>query len=243
MVDLVSPLTFGYFTVTLIAIAALAFGAGLQFLVIGVRERNDYTHVAFSALCGCIAVFALASALMNAATTLASAILALHIAAGAAVLAIPAIAIFVGCYTGRPMNRYALTILCLVSAWMFLVNLAAPYSMFDSVLHEGQPIVLPWGESLFVLDGTPSTLGRIFRWLSSAVFVWALYRASRQILDGQRLRGAMLGLALSVQFLALLWGYIVVNTLNTHLPSVDAFAFPMFVLVMGLSLGDQMHRH
>ena len=243
VVDPASPLSFGYFTVTLIAVAALAFGAGLQFLVIGIRERNDYTHVAFSALCGCIAVFAFASALMNAATTLASAILALRVVAGAAVLAIPAIAIFVGCYTARAMNRYALAILCLVSAWMFVVNLTAPYSMFDSALHEGQPIVLPWGETLFVLDGTPSTLGRIFRWLSSAVFVWALYRAGRQIMDGQRLRGAMLCLALSIQFLALLWGYIVVNTLNTHLPSIDSFAFPMFVLVMGLSLGDQMHRH
>ncbi|MEO7051888.1 MAG: EAL domain-containing protein, partial [Rhodanobacter sp.] len=243
VVGVASSASFGYFTVTLIAVAALAFGAGLQFLVIGVRERNDYTHVAFSALCGCIAVFAFGSALMNAATTLTSAILALRVVAGAAVLAVPAIAIFVGCYTARPMNRYALAILCLVCFWMFLVNLAAPYSVFDSVLHQGEPIVLPWGETLFVLNGTPSILGRIFRWSSSAVFVWALYRAGRQVMDGQRLRGAMLGLALSVQFLALLWGYIVVNTLNTHLPSIDSFAFPMFVLVMGLSLGDQMHRH
>lgn len=243
MVDAASSLSFGYFTVTLVAIAALAFGAGLQFLVIGVRERGDHTHVAFSALCGCIAVLALGSAVMNAATTLDSAISALRVVAGAAVLAMPAIAIFVGCYTRKPMNRYALTILCLVSAWMFLINLGAPYSVFNSALHAGQPIVLPWGEALFVLAGTPSALGRTFRWLSSAVFVWALYRAGRQIMEGQRLRGAMLGLALSVQFLALLWGFIVVNTLNTHLPSVDAFAFPMFVLVMSLLLADQMHRH
>lgn len=243
MADVASPLSFGYFTVTLIAVAALAFGAALQFLVIGVRERDDYTHATFSALCGCIAVFAFGSALMNAAATLASAILALRIVAGAAVLAVPAITIFVGSYTARPMHRYPLTILCLVCAGMFLDNLVAPYSVFDSLLHAGPPIVLPWGETLFVLAGTPSTLGRVFRWLSSAVFVWALYRAGRQFIDGQRLRGAMLGLALALQFLALLWGYIVVNTLNTHLPSIDSFAFPMFVLVMGLSLGDQMHRH
>ena len=243
MVDAASPLSFGYFTVSLIAIATLAFGACLQFLVIGVRERRDYTHVAFSALCGCIAVLAFGSALMNAATTLAGAILALRVVAGAAVLAVPAIAVFVGCYTGKSMNRPVLTLLCLVSIWMFAVNLNSPYSVFNSLLHAGRPIVLPWGETLFVLAGTPSTWGRIFRWLSSAVFVWALYRAGRMMLEGQRLRGAMLGLALSVQFLALLWGFIVVNTLGTHLPSLDAFAFPLFVLVMGLSLANQMHRH
>ncbi|MEO8778944.1 MAG: EAL domain-containing protein [Rhodanobacter sp.] len=243
MVDVASSLSFGYFTVTLIAIAALTFGAGLQFLVIGVRERNDYTYVAFSALCGCIAVLAFGNAMMNAASTLTSAILALRIVAGAAVLAVPAMAIFVGCYTARPMNRRVLTILFLVSAAMFLINLGAPCSVFDSELHEGQPIILPWGEALFAIEGTPSTLEQVFRWLSSAVFVWALYRAGRQIMDGQRLRGAMLGFALSVQFLALLWGFIVVDVLNTHLPSIDSFAFPMFVLVMGLSLGDQMHRN
>ncbi|MEO8809180.1 MAG: EAL domain-containing protein [Rhodanobacter sp.] len=243
MVDPAAPLSFGYFTVTLIAIATLAVGAGLLFLVIGIRERNDHTHVAFSGLCGCIATLAVGTALMHGATTLPAAIAALRLAAGAAVLAVPAIVIFVGCYTGISMNRYALAVLCLVAAWMFCVNLVEPYTVFDTILYAGRPIVLPWGESLFVLDGTPSTWGRVFRLLSVSVFIWALYRAVRQIIGGDRLRGAMLGLSLLVQFLALLWGFIVVNALNMHLPSLDSFAFPMFVLLMGLSLADEMHRH
>lgn len=171
MVDAAGPLSFGYFAVALLAIATLSFGASLQFLVIGLRQRSDCTHLAFSALCACIAVFAAGSALLNAATSLALAIFALRFVVGAAVLALPAIVIFVGCYTARPLNRYVLGALCAISLWMFWHNLTEPFSAFNLTLHEGQPLVLPWGESLFVLEGTPSTLGRAFRWLSSAVFV------------------------------------------------------------------------
>lgn len=243
MLDASTPLSFGYFTVALLAIATLAFASSLQFLVVGIRERNDSTHLAFSALCACIAVFAFGNALMNAATSLAFATIALRVVVGAAVIAVPTMAIFVGCYTRKPLNRYGLTLLWAISLWLFWRNLQQPFGVMNVVLDEGMPLVLPWGESLFVFQGEPSWWGQAFRWLSSAVFVWALYRAARQFMDGQRLRGAMLGLCLSIQFLALLWGYIAVNTLGMRAPSLDAFAFPSFVLLMGLSLADQMHRH
>lgn len=85
MLDASTPLSFGYFTVALLAIATLAFASSLQFLVVGIRERNDSTHLAFSALCACIAVFAFGNALMNAATSLAFATIALRVVVGATV--------------------------------------------------------------------------------------------------------------------------------------------------------------
>jgi diguanylate cyclase (GGDEF)-like protein len=236
-------LAFGYFTAALLATAAVALAAGIQFLVIGLRQRREPAHLAFAMLCLCVATLAFFSALLDVADTLAEAILALRILCAAAVLSFPALVMFVGYYTGKPVNRHAFGIVCALALWFFWLNLQSPYGMLDTSLHEGMPTVLPWGESLFTLEGTPSPWSHAFRWLSYVAFVWALYRAARQYLQGQRLRGAMLGICLSIQFLALLWGAIVVNMLGKPYPSLDAFAFLSFVLLMGLSLASQLHSH
>ena len=234
---------FGYFTAALLAIAAVAYGAAVQFLVIGVRQRHDFTHLAFAILAGCIATLALGNALMNVATTLAPAIRGLRIVTGAAILSLPALMVFVGCYTGRPANRSVLGVVCLAALIMFALNLVQPYTVFDATLQGGAPVLLPWGESLFTLDGTRSIGGNVFRGASYAIFAWALYRAARQYREGQRLRGAMLGLCLLIQTGALLWGAIVVSTLGKPYPPLDAFAFLSFVLLMGTSLASQLHAH
>ena len=151
--------------------------------------------------------------------------------------------VFVGCYTGRPANRRVLAVVCLAALVMFGLNLVQPYTVFDSTLQAGAPVLLPWGESLFTLDGKRSIGGDVFRWASYAIFAWALYRAARQYRDGQRWRGAMLGLCLLIQTGALLWGAIVVSTLGKPYPPLDAFAFLSFVLLMGISLAGQLHTH
>ncbi len=234
---------FGYFTASLLAIAALAYGAAVQFLVIGVRQRHDFTHLAFAVLAACLATLALGNVLMNVATSLAPAVRGLRIITGAAILALPALMVFVGCYTGKPATRHVLMAVCLAALAMFAFNLVEPYTVFDTELHEGPTLVLPWGESLFTLDGTRSLAGDGFRWASYVIFMWALYSAARQYLDGQRLRGAMLGVCLLVQFIALLWGAIVVSTLGRPYPSLDAFAFLSFVMLMAVSLASQLHGH
>lgn len=243
MQSVAGSLTFGYFTAALLATAAIALATGLQFLLIGVRQRNDSTPLAFSLFCLCLATLAFSNALMGAASTLAVAILALRILCGAAIVALPALLLFVGCYTARPANRYVWWAVLALSLWLFLLNLISPSSAFDTHLSAGEPVVLPWGESLFTLKGTRATGGTVFRWLASAVFVWTLYRAVRQYLDGQRLRGALLGACLLLQFVAFLWTAIAVTTLGQPYPGVDSFAFLSFVLLMAALLAGQMHSH
>ncbi|MEO8856186.1 MAG: EAL domain-containing protein [Burkholderiaceae bacterium] len=234
---------FGYFTASLLAIAAVAYGAAVQFLVIGLRQRHDFTHLSFALLAACIATLALGNALMNVATTLAPAIRGLRIVTGSAILSLPALMVFVGCYTGRPASRRVLGTVCLAALIMFGFNLVLPYTAFDTTLQSGAPVPLPWGESLFTLEGTRSIGGNLFRWASYAIFAWALYRAARQYREGRRLRGAMLGLCLLIQTGALLWGAIVVSTMGKPYPPLDAFAFLSFVLLMGISLASQLHAH
>jgi diguanylate cyclase (GGDEF)-like protein len=241
--DVVAHLSFGYFTAALLATAAVAFATGIQFLVISARQRRDPTHLAFAMLCLCVATLAFANAVMDAANDFALAILSLRVMCAAALLSFPALMLFVGSYTGRAVNRYLLGAVCVLSLWLFWLNLRAPYALLDIRMTEGAPLVFPWGESLYTLKGVPSIWAQVFRAFGYVVFLWALYRAARQYLQGQRLRGALLGACLLVQFLALLWGVIVVDTLGMPYPSIDVFAFLSFVLLMGLSLAGQMRTH
>jgi diguanylate cyclase (GGDEF)-like protein len=243
MGDVTNHLGFGYFVAALLATASVALAAGIQFLVIGLRQRRDPTQLVFAVLCLCIATLAFANVMMDATHSLSTAILALRIMCAAAVLSFPALVLFVGCYTGRPISARMFGAVLVLSLWLFWLNLQSPYSMLDTDLREGLPVVLPWGESLYTLEGSPSAWSHVFHWLSYAIFLWALYRAARLFLEGQRLRGAMLGTCLLIQFLALLWGAIVVNRLGWPYPSLDAFAFLSFVLLMSLSLASQMHSH
>ncbi len=243
MHDAAIHLTFGCFTAALLATAAVALAAGVQFLVIGLRQRFEPTYLAFAALCICIATLAVANALLDVAHDLDMAITALRVMCAAALLSLPALVLFVGGYTSRTVDRRAFIAVCALTLLLFGINLQSPYTLLDTFLQEAPPTVLPWGESLFTLEGTPSTWSHVFRWFSYAIFVWALYRAARQYLGGQRLRGALLGGCLLIQFLTLLWGMVVVSTMGKPYPSLDAFAFLFFVLLMGATLAGQIHAH
>ncbi|WP_158883275.1 EAL domain-containing protein [Rhodanobacter sp. L36] len=234
---------FGYFTTALLAAAAVALASGLQFLVIGLRQRRESMYLSYALLCLCIATLALASTMLDVSTVMPQATLALRIMCGAAVIAFPSLVMFVGTYTGKPVTRPVFFIVCLLAAVLFAVNLASPYSVMDSSLTPGVPTVLSWGETLYTVTGKRSLWGHAFYGLSYVAFVWTLYRAARQYLEGQRLSGALLGLCLAIQFTAALWGGVAIDTLSYHYPRIDVFAFLSFVVLMGLSLSSQLRLH
>ena len=234
---------FGYFTLALLATAVVAFAAGIQFLLIGLRQKNDRTPLTFALLSLCVATLACARAMAYGAHAFGQAVLALRVAAGAALLAFPALMLFVASYTRRPVPRPLLAGTAVVTLVLFALNLREPGTVLYDALRPAAPLRLPWGETLYMLDGTASVAGHMFYWLSYAVFLWALYRAACQYREGQRLRGALLGACLLLQFLALLWTAVLVNALGMPYPAIDVFAFLSFVLLMALSLMGQMHAH
>lgn len=243
MQDAGNYLSFGYFSAALLATAAVALAAGVQFLVIGWRQQRHPTHLSFAALCFCVGALALGNAFLNVAEDLEAAIFALRVVCAAALAGLPALLIFVGHYTRRSINRTFLVGVIATSALMLWLNAWMPFTLLDTSLSAGPPLVLPWGEMLFTLRGTTSIWNTGFRLFSYAVFLWAIYRGVRQYRQGQRLRGALLTLCLLIQSIALLWGAVVVNSMGKPFPSLDAFAFLSFVLLMGLSLAGQLHSH
>ena len=239
-----NPASFGYFVTALIATAVVALAAGLQFLLIGWRQKRDRTPLAFAALCLCVAALAFGRAGIYSAQTLAQAMLALRVFAGAVLLALPALMFFVASYTGKPMSRPLAMLLLLVTLAMSALNLLEPGTVLFASVQTSPLMQLPWGESLHGIDGVRSASGRVFYGFCYAVFAWTFYRAARQCATRrQHLRGTMLLACLLVQFLALMWSAVVIDAMDRPYPATDAFAFLSFVVLMGLSLVEQMRVH
>ena len=236
------PAHFGYFTTALIAATAVAVAAGVQFLLIGWRQKDDRTPLAFAALCLCVATLAAGRAAIYATRSPAVTLLALRVFAGAVLIALPALMFFIACYTERPMPRRLTAGVLLLALILSVLNLIEPGSVLFAAgsLHLLAPMQLPWGESLNNIEGTLSASGHVFYGFSYAAFAWAIWQALRQCLQGQRLRGGMLLACLLVQTLALLWSTVVIDALNQPYPATDGFAFLSFVLLMSLSLVGQM---
>ncbi len=241
MQDVTTPVVFGYFTAALLATAAVAFAAGIQFLLVGMRQKSDRTPLVFALLCVCAAVISGARASGYAASTLDAAVLSLRVAAGTALVALPLLLSFVAHYTGQRLPRLSFGLALLLAAALFWINLVAPFTVLDAHLQAGARLVLPWGESLYVLDGVRSFSGRLFYGFSYAVFAWALYASVRQFRAGERLRAAMLLVCLLLEFAAVAWTMLAVDTLGLPYPAADTFAFLSFVLLMSFSLVGQMH--
>lgn len=243
MPPMADPLRFGYFTVALAAAAAVAFASGVQFVVVGLRQQRQAMYLSYATLCFCIAVMAIANAFVDVASTSSQLILGTRLVCAAAAIAFPALVMFVGAYTGKPLGREMFAVVCAVSLWFFSLNFVLPYGMVDSSLKLGAPKVLPWGETIAGLDGARSIWGSTFYWLTYLVFSWSLYRAWYQYRHHDRRAGLWLGLCLLVQFTALLWGAVLIDSKGYPYPHVDVFAFLSFVLLMGLSLARQLQRH
>ena len=241
MVDPATQVMFGCYTATLVAVAGAALVSGIQFVVVGAWRYREPMYLSYAVLCMCIAVLAFCNALLNSATSLTVAVEALRVMCFAAIASFPVLVVFIGAYTGKPTRRAAVWAVTALAGWFSWLNLTSPDTLLFDALGEGQHIVLPWGESLFNLAGTPSRWGWVFHLLTYVAFGWAMMRALLLYRAGQPLRGGLLGVCLLVQFLALLWGDIVVDTLGYPYPYLDAFSFLPFVLLMGLSLAVQLH--
>ena len=235
--------TFGYFTAALVAVAGIALASALQFALIGWwRRGHERIYFSYVLLCLLIAGLALGDVRLCTAPDLATAVAAIRFMIGSSVLSILPLILFVRAYTGAPRaNRYLLLALAALLAALFVVNWFAPASLFLVDAWLAPPLVLPWGESLSRLGGTPSWWGANYHVLTYLVFGWALWRAW-QLRSTERLLAGLLGLCLLVQFAALLWGDIGVDLLHIDSPYLDAFSFLPFVLLMGLSLAAQLRR-
>lgn len=233
---------FGYYTAALVATACIAVTSSIQFILIGMRQQRDRLYLSYAMLCLCIAGLAFFNALLGLAQNQQHAVEMLRAMCTFAALSFPFFFTFVGCYTGRPLRQRTLGIITAVCLGFALFNQISPGTMFYSHISGMQASELPWGEWVTRLNGIPSPLGWTFHLLTYLAFAWALAMVTMQFRRGDRMPAMLLGLCLSIQFAALLWGDIVIDLMGMPYPYVDAFSFLPFVLLMGLSMASQLHQ-
>ncbi|MGP1666547.1 MAG: GGDEF-domain containing protein, partial [Rhodanobacter sp.] len=224
----------------LLATAAIALVSGLQFLVIGLRQQREPMYLAYAVLCLCLALLAFSNAMLGIASTVAGATVALRLMCSAAIVSFPSIFVFISTYTGKPVSRMTLSAVAVLSAFFLWLNLTSAHTLLYTSLQQGEPLILPWHESLYTLTGASSVQGDIFHACTYAVFLWGLYRSWIQYKTGEHWSGALLGTCLFIQFAALLWGDIAIDAMGLPYPYADSFAFLPFVLLMAVSLASQL---
>ncbi len=242
MVPVPAQVTFGYFSVAMLATATVAFAAGVQFLVVGLRQRKGSTALRFAVFCGCITLLAIVRTVYHLAPSLEVAVAALRWLGGVGLVSACALILFVASYTGRPVEKPVVVVVMPVVLLLFLANLFAPATIFASHVVVGTPLVLPWGEALQRLEQTPHWPGAVYAGFIYAVFAWAVYRCIRQYREGQRKQAVMLLVCLGVQLLTVFWSLYMTTVAGWNQPAYIAFAFLLFVMLMALSLIDQIHQ-
>ncbi|HEX5305637.1 MAG TPA: EAL domain-containing protein [Dyella sp.] len=233
---------FGYYTAALVATACIAVTSSIQFILIGMRQQRDRLYLSYAFLCLCIAGLAFFNALLGLAQAQHRAVEMLRGMCGAAALSFPFFFTFVSGYTGRPLKRRTLGVITAVCLGFAVLNQLAPGTMFYAHISGIQAAELPWGEWVTKINGVPSPLGWTFHLLTYLAFAWALAMVAMQFRRGDRQPAMLLGLCLTIQFAALLWGDIAIDLMGMPYPYVDAFSFLPFVLLMGLSMASQLHQ-
>ncbi|MBU6249083.1 MAG: EAL domain-containing protein [Xanthomonadaceae bacterium] len=242
MVEAAGHAVFGYYTAALVATACIAVASSIQFLIIGLRQQRERLYLSYAMLCLSIASLSFFNALLGLAHEQGQAVRMLRAMCSSAAVSFPFFFTFVSSYTGRPLGRRP-TLAIIGTALAFtLYNQFAPGTMFYSHVSGMQSAELPWGEWITRVNGVPSPVGWTFHLLTYMAFAWALLMTALQFRRGERAPAVLLGLCLTTQFAALLWGDIVIDLMGMPYPYLDAFSFLPFVLLMGLSMASQLHQ-
>ena len=216
-ISLVVP---GYFVC-----AGILLYTGLTASIIGLYRYRVPLYVAFAATCFMSAAFSVAIASYYLADSVAGAVEGLRWSSVFAILFLAVLIVFVGVYTdARRIGR--ICVLAAAVAIVFLVaNFTLPLGMRLATVESHGWLHLPWGESLFRLEGRVSPWNVAFRLLSAAVVIWSVVRLLDLNRRGQRRDAIVLALYLIVVFAASFHGALI------DMGAVKAFHLVPFAFV------------
>ena len=153
----------------------------------------------------------------------------------------PTVVWFFGEFTRLQKLKPWLIAFALVFGAFLILNLFPVKSLMYSNFTSGQPIVLPWGETLSNLNATSGPLVGVFYAASYAVFIWALWRAVATWRAGVRQKAIPVAAFLIIQVAAVVRDQILSES---HIPFValGQFMFLALVLLMSFILLREMQQ-
>jgi diguanylate cyclase len=203
--------------------------------VMGMYRARAPTYISFAAVCLCSAGFAACTAGYYLASSASEAVEGMRWQFMFGAPTALSLFVFVAYYTeAARMQRWfagaaALTVVFLVA------NLLLPFGVRFSSVASSRELVLPWGESIYHIEGMPGSWQVAFRLLTFALLIWALRRLIVQYRAEKQREAIVLAMYLVGLVGATLQGALIdLGFLQTY--NWTPFALGGLAVIMGLNL-------
>src|SRR5688572_6624701 len=221
--------------------AGILLFAAVVAVVLGVYRGRASLYFAFAAACVASAGTAVATASSYLADSVAGAIAAQRYLATATLLVTASLVAFIALYTEARGQRGWLALLGALIAVAVGANHFLPNGLrFVSIESFGW-IHLPWGESLFRIEGVAGAWSIFYRVVTAAVGAWSLWQLARFYKEGHRRAATLLAFCIVVLLFASLQGALIdFGHLRTF--HYSGFALVGLALVAGAGLMVRLHE-
>jgi diguanylate cyclase (GGDEF)-like protein len=222
--------------------AGILLYTGVTAALVGLYRGRMPLALAFSLTCLAATALTLALAAGYQADSVAGAVEAMRWTTVAGNVGLAGLLAFVAIYTGAAHRPRIYAIGAAIAAVFIAANLLLPYGQRFSVVESYGWIHMPWGESLFVLDGRIGAWNVAFRVVSIAVVAWCVWRLVEIGRGGRRRDAVVLAIYLVTLFAATVQGALIdLGVLKTF--HAIPIALVGLATLMSANLAVQLRLH
>src|SRR5688500_547576 len=226
----------GYF----ICAGILLFAAGIA-AAVGLYRGRTSLYLAFAAACLASAGVAATTASYYLSDSVAGGVTAQRWLVTATMTVLAAIVAFIAIYTDARAQRGWLAAMGAAIMVMVAANHFLPYGIRYESVEGFSWMHLPWGESIFRLEGETGGWSAAYRVFTVAVGAWTLWRLATLFRSGARRAAMLLAFCLFVLLLASMQGALIdFGLLRTF--HYSGFALVGLALVAGAGLLVRLHE-
>jgi diguanylate cyclase (GGDEF)-like protein/PAS domain S-box-containing protein len=222
--------------------AGVMLCSGAQALALRFLARERPLHVFYALMCVGAASFQFSTAAYYVAGSVPSAVLALHWQTASICVLNVAFFGFVALTTGQRDRQPWLTLVAASSAAVLAADLLYPTGIRFQSIALGEPLHMPWGETLAHVVGVSTPINRaVLFGPSLAISLWALQRAGVQYESGDRPMAIFLALCVALLIGTGIWGALI-DTGVVRSFYLAGFGFFGLVALMSVNLNRAQVR-
>ena len=213
----------------------MTIGTAVLYVALGVPRPFDRTHLSFACIMITLVAYAFFEAELNRSTSSAIAVGVVRKQVVAAHGLIAALLVFVPAYTRIRLPRWLVIAYAVGLAAMFIANIVAPYGIWFS----GEPRLVfeSCGDVRYtiVVPPSPGLLQYLHTIFVVAVFALTFTCAIKQVRSGERRRGLILAISLSIVIAQHIVD-VIREAVGGTWPYSDEFGFVTWSLIMSVQL-------
>jgi hypothetical protein len=225
-------------TLVLWAVFGVTTGATLLYAALGLMRPVDRTYLSFACIMAMLAMFVFCEATLNGSTTSEEAVATVRrqVLAGHGLLA--AVLVFVPSYARVNLPRWLLAVYWVGLGVLVVTNLVVPYGIWYSAPPELIPSTFRGRPYTSVVAPSLSTLQYAHTGYVLGVYLLMFMCAAKLVRRGERQRGVMLALALSLAITAHAVD-VIRDAVGGTWPNVTELGLVIWGLIMSVQLATE----